>query len=204
MKTFRLLFAFAFAGICLSMASCIDSKNPISDPEKAKVDQKFLGVWRMADKGGDVIYYHVGLAGGKLPRGVLRAISIRHNKDGSVGGPDELLLFCTEAGNSRFLNVACVDRKEDLEKLDQSGWNAKLVNAYFIIKYELKDDSLKLWQMDRNAKAKAIEAGKIKGEITKNDVTFTDTSENLAKFLADPANAGLFDAKDSIRYDRVK
>jgi hypothetical protein len=32
-----------FAGVCLLLASC-DSVNPAVDPQKAKVDEKLLGV----------------------------------------------------------------------------------------------------------------------------------------------------------------
>lgn len=209
MKTFRLLSAVVFAGVCLMMASCIDSKNPVSDPKEAKVDQKLLGVWRNTGKNGNVYYYHVGQAGDKLPGGVLRAVFVTHIKNGQVLRPGVFRLFTSEIGNSKFLNIPILDQN-DLVRFDQAGWDAKLVKGYSIAKYELKDDSLTLWHMNRDAKAKAIQMKIIKGEIKKStgtgpdSVYFTDTSENLAQFLADPENINLFDAKDSIRYERVK
>ena len=62
--------------------------------------------------------------------------------------------------------------------------------------------------IDREAKERAIEAGKVKGVIEKkgrlgiNKVAFTDTTENLAKFVAENSD-DLF-SKDVVRLERVK
>jgi len=61
--------------------------------------------------------------------------------------------------------------------------------------------------MDGDAKKRAIEAGRIKGKIVKdqdgNDrAHFTDTAENLTKFIA-KAGDDLF-SKDSLKLERVK
>jgi hypothetical protein len=184
MKALRLVSAFVFAGMCLSMASCINSKNPVSDPETAKVDQNVLGAWRTTDKDGNVIDYHVAVAGDKLPGGLLRVISTTHKKTGGLPVPGKLFAFSSEVGNDRFLNVAVVDNAA-MNKLEKTGWSAALVKSYSLIKYEVQGDTATLWPVAR-------------------DVKLTDTSENVAKFLAAPENAGLFDAKSAIHYDRVK
>ena len=56
-------------------------------------------------------------------------------------------------------------------------------------------------------KKRAVEAGKIKGVIEKDQdgnprASFTDTTENLAKFVAE-AGDGLF-STDMLRLERVK
>ena len=61
--------------------------------------------------------------------------------------------------------------------------------------------------MDGEAKKRAVDAGKIKGVIEKDQdgntrVHFTDTTENLAKFVADSGDS-LF-SKDVLRLERVK
>jgi hypothetical protein len=68
-------------------------------------------------------------------------------------------------------------------------------------------DALLLWGMDGDAKRQAIEGGKIKGVIEEREhhgsrVEFTDTTENVARFVAG-AGDGLF-SKDVLRLERVK
>ena len=53
---------------CLLMAGCDDSKTPLSDPQTSKADMRLAGVWRLRNGDGNVTYYHVGLAGGNLPK----------------------------------------------------------------------------------------------------------------------------------------
>ena len=86
MKPHRLFLAIGLAGVCLLLSSCIDSKNPLSDPEKAKADPQLTGVWRRTTNNGGVEYYHVGLADGKLPPGIMWTVSVTHNKAGSLAG----------------------------------------------------------------------------------------------------------------------
>jgi hypothetical protein len=61
--------------------------------------------------------------------------------------------------------------------------------------------------MDGDAKKRAIEAGKIQGVVEQDangatKVYFTDTTENLAKFVA-AAGDELY-SKDTLRLERVK
>ena len=70
----------------------------------------------------------------------------------------------------------------------------------------LEADSLLLWNMDADANQRAIEGGKVKGVIKKESFknlnTITDTTENVARFVAD-AGDSLFSSK-VIRLERVK
>jgi acylphosphatase len=81
------------------------------------------------------------------------------------------------------------------------------VDAYLILRYEIKGDVLTLHVMDGDARKRAIEAGKVKGVVEKDPhgnirAYFTDTSENLARFVAS-AGDDLF-VKDALRLERVK
>lgn len=208
MKTSRFCFAIAFAGLCVALAAC-DSEKPAVDPQKAKIDEQLLGVWKHTDERGNVRFFHVGRMDKKYPTGMIRVIPITHHaKNGRVsGGGNGLPAFAGTIGNDKYLNVAVADTK-DVEKMNETGWDAKLVKCYTIGKYEVKDNTLTYWPMDDAAKRKAIEAGKIQGKIdVRKDssfvpIYFTDTTENIAKFLADPANANLFEKKET--YQRVK
>jgi hypothetical protein len=208
MKAFRRCSLLALAGVCLLMASCFDSKEPISDPQKATVDPALLGVWRKTntDNHGTVQYCHIGRFGDKMP-GVLRAIAVTHAKSGFLSGPGEFIFFSSKVGNNRFFNVTTASQQY-LHKLTQKGWDASLIQGYFLFKYELQDDTLTVWGFDKDAKRRAIQAGKIKGMIEKDkngneSVHFTDTSEHIAAMLASPDGANLL-SKEPIRYQRVK
>jgi hypothetical protein len=131
---------------------------------------------------------------------VLWLIPVSHSKDGQTHRPGAMLAFAGNIGGSQILNVAVVDQG-DLEKMEMNGWNAALVKGYAILKYEIDGDKVSVWEMSDKTRRKAVEAGKVKGNI-KERFCFTDTTENLAKFLADPANADLFDKKTT--YQRVK
>ena len=80
----------------------------------------------------------------------------------------------------------------------EKGWNSEAVGGFFIFKYKIEGDTLLLWQMDDDAKRKAIQGGKIKGE----GIGFTDTTENVARFVAS-AGDSLF-KEEVIRLERVK
>lgn len=81
------------------------------------------------------------------------------------------------------------------------------VNAYLILRYQVTGDRLTIQWMDGDAKKRAVEAGKIKGKIEKDQdgnarAMFTDTTENLAKLVAE-AGDDLF-SKDVLKLERVK
>ena len=74
MKPRRLFTSIALAGICWLLTSCIDTKEPLSSPEQAKVDKELIGAWRAKFKDGTIDYYHIAPAGGKLPPRLLDPI----------------------------------------------------------------------------------------------------------------------------------
>jgi hypothetical protein len=70
----------------------------------------------------------------------------------------------------------------------------------------VEGDTLVVWMMGRDAKEQAITAGKVKGLIAQGiDPTasrFTDTTENLARFVA-AAGDSLF-THEALRLEKVK
>jgi hypothetical protein len=185
--------------VCLLAAGCDDSKNPLSDPQKSKPDTRLAGVWRERDKNGDVIYYHVGTIGGKLPRSVMGVVQVKHLSGGDIQPPGWLLIFPAAVGDKTYLNMTDGDQ----EQIEKKGW--KSVKSYFLLKYKVEGDKLVVWRMDAEAKKQAIKAGKIKGLIEEEDgarVVFTDSTENVARFVAQ-AGDGLWDTKEPLRLERV-
>ena len=191
---------------CLFLAGCGGpSKNPLSDPKTSKPDPRLAGVWRTTDKGGEITYYHAGPLGDKLPPSVMRVVGVKHLQNGGVQAPCELLIFPTVLGHKTYLNVTGGEEKE-IKLLADKGWGS--VDEYLLMKYQVDGDTLLLWGMDENAVKRAIEGGKVKGTIQEGKdktgpiATFTDTTENLARFVA-AAGDDLF-SKDALRLERVK
>ncbi len=145
MKSRRFVCFVALAGACLLLSSCGGSKNPLSDPAKAKADAQLMGVWRMTDSSG-VSYVHVGCAGGKLPPGIMEAIIIGHNVDGTLNEPEQMLMFSTIIGGNHYLNLVNSTKAEDsnknVAKFIEEGWKPDLIKAFCLVKYEVKGDAL--------------------------------------------------------------
>ena len=206
MKTNRILQLIPVAALCLLFTSCVDSKVPLSDPNMSKPDERLAGVWRKWDDVGGGPYYHFARAGDKLPASVMRMASNSHKSDVTTEQSVPLLLFPTTIGDKTYLNVA--DGREPQTKLvEEKGWTPDTVTAYLIVRYQVTGDVLTMQGIDGDAKKRAIQAGKIKGAIARDSsgairVFFTDTTENLAKFIT-AAGDDLF-SKDVLKLERAK
>ncbi len=189
----------------LLFTGCEDSKNPLSDPLDSKPDARLAGVWRLrGEKEGEVSYYHVGPLGEGLPAGVMCVVAVTHAKDGQLKPPGQLLIFPTTLGSNTYLNLTGGD-EQHLKAIKEEGW--KSVESYLLLRYRIEGDHLLVQLMDGDAKKAAIQAKKIKGTLEKRDsgeraVLLTDTTENLARFVA-AAGDSLF-SKKPLRLERVR
>lgn len=203
MKKARPLLLIAACSLLLT--SCFDTRNPLSDPQKSKADERLSGAWRFRGENGEMNYYHIGHAGEKLPASVMRVFFVQHRTDGTMQS-GELLIFPTSIGDKMYLNAAEANPSQ-LALLEEKGWTDEAINKYLILRYQITGDVLTLQLIDQEAKKRAVEAGKIKGMSEKDQdgnirVHFTDTTENFAKFVAE-AGDDLF-SKDVLRLERVK
>lgn len=193
------------AALSLLLTSCFDTKNPLSDPQKSKPDDRLGGVWRFRGDGGEIDYYHIGHVGEKLPASIMRVVNVQHMPDRTMRF-GELLIFPTTIGDKTYLNVAEAEPSQ-LTLLEEKGWTNETFNEYLILRYQITGDTLTIQWIDSKAKKRSVEEGKIKGMSEKDRdgntrVHFTDTTENLAKFIADGGDS-LF-SKDVLRLERVK
>ena len=184
--------------LCLVFTSCVDSDNPLSDPKQATFDPGLLGVWRGREKDGDVVYYHVGKAGDKFPVGMLRVKTVTHDKNGELPRTDngDTLVFTTVLGKNHYVNITGMD-VEKIKSMGDSKWEPAMADGYFIYKYEITGDKMSVACMDPKQKEAVIKAGKIKGTSEGDNPRFTDTTENLVRFLASPDADKLFFTKDN-------
>jgi hypothetical protein len=194
-----LLGAWLFA--CLLLTGCHDSIVPLSGAAKASPDKRLIGVWQHKHQNG-ITYYHVGRLGGKAPEGVMRVVTVSHPNSGELQEPHQLLAFRSDVGGHSHLNIASVTQ-EQLGSIRKEGWRAGLLDSYILLRYRVDGDALLVLGMNDAAKRKAIAGGKIKGvDKGREGVTFTDTTENLAQFVAATGD-DLF-SKDVVRLERVK
>lgn len=213
-KLRQMVCFIALAGTCLLLSSCGESRNPLCDPLEAKPDSQLAGIWRVSDPNGTG-YFHIGRAGGKLPPGIMRTLTVAHSADGTVklDDPSELLMFPTTIGENHYLNIVGFigeDQQKGIVQFDKSGWNPSLVNGYCLVKYQVKGDALSIWIMNGNAQSRLIRSGKVTGTIerafgvVRASSVFTDSTEKLAALLATPESANLFDEEPTLRVERVK
>jgi hypothetical protein len=185
--------------LCAVCASCVDSDNPLSDPKQATVDAGLLGVWRANEKEGDVTYYHVGKAGDQFPEGVLRVRTVVHDKNGELDRPngDDTIMFTTTLGKNHYVNVTVLDA--EAAKALGGKWDPAKAEGYFIYKYEIDGDKLMVATIDPDQKKAAIKAGKVNGKSKEagDDSHFTDSTENLARFIASPDGDKIFFTKEN-------
>ena len=206
MTTNRLLRLVPMAAACLLFTSCIDSSVPLSDPNTSKADERLAGNWRQRGESGHVNDYRIAPARGKFPASVMRVAGSSRKPDGTTEQLASLLLFPTTIGDKTYLNIS--DGKEPQVKLlEEKGWTPETVNTYWIYRYQITGDVLTMQGVRVDAKNQAIKAGKIKGVIEKDQqgntqIYFTDTTENLVKFVVE-AGDDLF-RKDVVRLERVK
>jgi hypothetical protein len=183
----------------LLLTGCEDSKNPLSDPQTSKADERLVGMWR--DQGG--VWYFVGHAGKQFPDSVMRVVEITH-KEGKVEPPEEYLIFPTVLGDKTYLNLVMDGDKGQVKRLDKDGWKADAVDCYSFLKYQWDGDKMVLRPIDEEAKEKAIKSGKLKGVIENdNPAKFTDTTENVACFVAE-AGDSLWNTKERDRFERIE
>ena len=78
--------------------------------------------------------------------------------------------------------------------MEKNGWSVEADDSFFFLKYQLEGDTLLVRMTNSSATKQAVQAGKIKGMIRKpkdkdnrETVRFTDTTENLARFVASRA-----------------
>lgn len=186
---------------CLLITGCDESTAPLSDASKASPDKRLIGLWQHRYQNG-VTYYHIGRLGGKAPEGVMRVVAVSRRNSGELEEPHQLLAFRSDVGGHSYLNIAGVTQ-EQLGSIREEGWKADVLGSYILPKYRVEDDALLVWGTDMEAKKKAIEGGKIKGEIRLGGFArFTDTTQNLAQFVA-AAGDELF-SDEPLRMERVQ
>jgi len=179
--------------LAILLTSCVtDSETPLSSPDTAQADQQLVGDWRMKkDSDNDTFRF-------STTKGAWMHVQILPDKPGDK--QEDYDLFPTVIGHDHFLNVVQIGK-------DDQGHPAK---RYVFLRYKISSGRvLRMWMMSQDAAANAVRTGKLKGVVHGNqapilagkmhdtnvDVTFEETSANLAAFIQNGDAKALFNEK---------
>lgn len=164
----------------LILTACVpESENPISDPAKATVDKRLLGVWagKMSGEKEDQYIHFV-----EAENSITEVVLVSHQKKRGPG-VSFYKMYPTTIGKNQYMNVKSsvpddLKSPEQVKKLESHG--------YFFTRYRISEKGiLKIWIMMDEEVSEAVKNGQLKGKIAKGDgdVTITDTRENIIKFI---------------------
>ena len=155
----------------------VESRRPLSDPQKAKIDNRPVGTWR-ATISTNQYYLHAG-TGNIVGKSDWMELVLVHPGEKPAFYVHHKIGFVSVIGGQNYFNVANLSvlipqlrgsKPEDL---------AAAVERYDILKYEVNGDTMDVWAADQKFVKAAIEAGRIKG----NGATIEDSTENLIRFI---------------------
>ena len=154
----------------LLMQGCIpQSVNPLTEPERDKLDTTLLGTWYWHDD-NEAGYIHIGL---DKKTGLLRLVMADTGSDG-VLDVSEFVGHTSKLMGGKYLNIRYDYPKDDV------------IAGYLLVKYIVLPHSLGIALMDREAAESAIETGELQGEVRRGGpelIRITATPEALGKFV---------------------
>lgn len=189
-----------FAVASFLLAGCLpESMNPLSTPATSRIDSRIGGVYAQQKEGKmeDSAFWHFHYRGAppgknQQPRTTtkIEIVGVSHQSAGSLDGA-RYHAFATRLGGHDYLSF--VEEKND---------GAKKEN-YSFARYEVNwRGDLRLWLLDNEAIAAAVQSGKLRGKVRTTqygkDVLLTDTTANLAAFMAASDPSTLFDKKPMV------
>jgi hypothetical protein len=179
----RLVVVLALLGALAS--GCIPSKSPLSDPEKAKPDERLIGMWISSDEkaeGTDFCFVSKPKRVAGVPPGILMWTNPAPKK----GEPAHFLFFSTVIGDSSYFNVILLREEAHIAlQANRWAWNRGAIVWFGILKYDIKDNQCVVSHANMDLFNKAIAAGEIKGKKDHNLPSLTDTTANVSGFIAD-------------------
>lgn len=153
-------------------------KNPLSDPEKAKLDKRILGLWVGKTESDSLCYLHAVGAGKNVD-----LVAIIHN-EGSGAELLQLKVFPTKIKGHCYMNIRFVDATGEPN------------GRYIFAQYDIVDSNneLRIRPLRREPIVQAIKKGDLKGEVSKlgRSVQIDAESDDLATFFMKSDHNTLF------------
>jgi hypothetical protein len=155
----------------------VESRRPLSDPQKAELDNRPVGTWR-ATIGGKQYYLHVGTGNIVGKSDWMEVVLVLPGEKPSFYMHHKIG-FVSVIGEQSYFNVANLSVLTTQLRGSTPEQLAAAVERYDILKYDFNGDTMDVWPADPKFVRAAIEAGKIKG----NGATLEDNMENLIGFI---------------------
>lgn len=218
MASIRSFNVLAAASLAVALSSCVESENPLSDPDRSVPDPEIYGTW-VRQNGGFTEILMIGRAGevtqykDDVPAGLMRSISIATGSEGFVAESENNTFFVSTFRRDRYLNIIPYPGGD---VFDRSGnkkvWDKHRIRSYVLQKYQVTADKLTVWSGDQKIVARVIEGGTLKGTVTRDQdkrdkpvtsARLTDTTAHLAKYIENGGGAVLFPDSKKIEYVRL-
>lgn len=173
----------------------VESRRPLSDPQKAKMEIGAVGAWR-ATINTNQYYLHVG-TGNIVGKSDWMELVLVHPGEKPSFYVHHKIGFASVIGGQNYFNVANLSVLPTQLRGSKPEELAAAVDRYDILKFEVNGDTMYIWAADQKFVKAAIETGRIKG----TGATIEDSTENLARFIesSPPALWG-----NKFTYTRVK
>lgn len=164
-------------------ASCIDSENPLSEPEKSQVDEQLFGLWKH-QAADHTSYFHVGGPPDGQPAGLMQVLEVVHAEGRIQNDPRWYAMTATQIGETKFLSAA-VYTKGPLHKGDlPADWPPEGLEGWFFWRYRVEGGRLTLAGLDEKWREKMVQSGKIAGRKRGRETVFTAKPAELRAFFA--------------------
>ncbi len=184
----------------------VTSLNPLSDPVSVTFDDRLKGVWHYHTEDNTDVYLHFG----KADDNKTLMMSIEHLKNGKLSRASSVM-FPAKINNKNYMSVMFKEETDDISR-DHLG--------YYFAKYELiNNNRLIISIMNTGKIIDAIEAGKLKGEITYRELhlsdrkerkrravdaaKLTDSSENIIEFIEKTDDSILFPDSEKNTFEKL-
>ncbi|MCP4709531.1 MAG: hypothetical protein GY869_12965 [Planctomycetes bacterium] len=177
------VFLVMMSGLILVGCETVGTKYPLSaEPQPIDAEQ-FEGAWMVDDS---VIHIHFD------SKGVARMAGVEWDEQADAFKLNEAEIIVAEGDRHNYMSLGIV---EDESKGPGGESQYMLLQYYFT---EAPD--MVIWTPVSGAFAEAVESGKLKGEITKGEmsssVLLTDSGSVIVEFLDDPENGDLFEYRE--------
>ena len=183
----RMFTGAILALVTIGLCACFpESDNPVGS---VTTDMDLAGKWGNPPKEGqpsEGYYEMVPGSDGKF--------AIHFTKEGDATSGMELEGFTSEANGQKYLAV----------RMLSMGGQPAAMERWWLLHYKVENDTFTMRMMKLDEAATAVKAGALKGEVTGDEasgipaVHISSSSDELAAYLADPANDKIWDVPEPL------
>jgi len=206
-KNYHWLILMVFAGV-LPGCGCV-LKEPLSDPVKAKSDERLLGAWKIDDPDKKEKDYCIVVIGKPdlrgVPEGMMKFVSLGSDNNDKLK-VDAFCFFTTSVGMENYANIL---NHDFMDRDSPETWEKSRTKEWFLLKYSLENDRLSVWLVNNEALEGAIIRDELKGTVEEKgalkmkSITISD-SKDFVRFLTNGGDKKIFTDKTKQVFSRIK